>query len=67
MANDMNESKRQLSPDTYLEALIVWQMPSCKEIFEAGSPPLIHGKITTSLADYGITRPGNGLLVAGPS
>ena len=43
---------------------IVWQVPSCGEIFNAGSPPQIHGKITSSPADHGTKRPGRGLLRA---
>jgi hypothetical protein len=34
----------------------IWQVISCRMIFEAGSPLLIHGKTTTSLA--GLDTPG---------
>ena len=39
-------------------------MSSCREIFEAGSPLRIHGKITTLPADRGTKRPDRGLLTA---
>ena len=31
--------------------MIVWQVTSCNRIFEDGSLPLIHGRITTLLAN----------------
>jgi hypothetical protein len=31
--------------------MIVWQVTSCSRIFENGSLPLIHGRITTLLAN----------------
>jgi len=68
MANDVNELKRRsslnISPVLTGSAEIVWQVPSCRKIFEAGSPPRIHGKITTSPADHDTRRPGCGLLTA---
>jgi len=39
-------------------------VPSYKKIFEAGSPPRIHGRITTSPLNHGTERPGRGLLTA---
>jgi len=39
-------------------------MPSCREIFEAGSPPQIHGKFTTLPVDHDTKRPGRGLSTA---
>jgi hypothetical protein len=45
--------------------LVAWQVPSCREnLFEAGSPPRTHGKITTSPVDHGTKRSGHGLLTA---
>ena len=67
MANDVNELKRQLPLNISqysLGAKTVWQVPSCREIFGAGSPPQIHGKIITSPADHGTQKRGRGLLTA---
>jgi len=44
--------------------MIVWQVPNCRETFEAGSPPQIHGKITTLPVGHGTKRPGRGLSTA---
>jgi len=68
MVNNMNELKCELSPNIsqYLpgSAKIGCQVPSCREIFEAGSPLQIHGTITTLPADHGTKRPGHGLSTA---
>jgi hypothetical protein len=68
MANVVNELNRQFLSEHFAvlpgSAEIVWQVTSCRGIFEAGSPPQIHGKITTSPVDHGTKRPGRGLLTA---
>ena len=68
MAKDVNELNRKSSPNIsqyYLEALrFVWQEPGCEQISEAGSPPRIRPKITTSPANHDTKTPGRGLLTA---
>ena len=68
MAKDVNELNRKPSPNIsqyYPGALrFVWQEPGCEQIFEAGSPPRIRPKITTSPANHDTKTPGRGLLTA---
>ena len=40
--------------------MVVWQVTSCRKIFETGSLPRIHGKITTSPTDHDTATPARG-------
>jgi hypothetical protein len=63
----MNKLKRQLFPHVAISAgitEIVWQVTSCSKIFEVGSLPPIHGKITTLPADRGTVGLGRGSFKA---
>src|SRR5438445_531983 len=66
LASDINKLKRRLS--TFLLVIKVsenvWQAISYRMIFEAGSHPPIHGKITTSHANLGTTEPRIGSFKA---
>src|SRR5579863_4354088 len=46
---------------------IIWQVTSCGEIFNGGSHPPIHGRITTSHADCDTAGPGSGSFNGTPS
>jgi hypothetical protein len=63
----MNKLKRQLFPHVAISAgitEIVWQVTSCSKIFEIGSLPPIHGKITTLPVGLGTLGPGRGSFKA---
>ena len=67
MASDMNKSKRQSCSGAGItagSAKILSQVTSCGGIFDVGSPPLIHGKITTLPSNCDKTRQARGSLMA---
>jgi hypothetical protein len=63
MASAKNKSKRQLfvmSPLVAGITEILWQVTSYREIFNVGSLPPIHGKITTLPRNHGTVVLGHG-------